>query len=352
MATLPHEEFIGDAIKARLNGGAAADATGPERSPVIRSIADVPRVCDVAGPSGEWHIAGFARQGSVIALSGFYACGKTTVLTDICGRTAAGVAFAGRQTAQLPVVYCDRENAHAGVLDRFDRLGVTDGPTFKYWGGWLHEEAPAPGGALLLDYVRTCERKPLLAFDSMVRFLSGSENDNVEMACFMKTVRALADAGATVYLLIHASPKDASKQPYRGATDIAGAIDVGYLVENVSPDPAGPLRAVELTCFKARYLVDTRITLSLVEGAGFQPKTGRAVPQARTIPEKLKAVLRKHPGVNQGVFVDHAMKAGVPRAASRKWLEEAELSGQVVSVRGDRNALLYSLADGDWRTDV
>lgn len=342
---LPHEELIGEVLGEQLHG---APAAGPGGLPIIRSVADVPRVSDVPCIGGGWHVEGFARQGSVIALSGFYACGKTTLLTDICGRTAAGTSFAGRETAQLPVLYCDRENPHAGVLDRFERLGISDGETFKYWGGWLSEEAPAPGGALLLDYIRRADPKPVIAFDSMVRFLSGSENDNVEIAHFMRTVRTLADAGATVYLLIHASPKDASKQPYRGATDIPGSIDVGYLVQNVSADPAGPLRAVELICFKARYLVDTRINLRLEEGAGFQPETGRAVSQAMSLPEKLRLVLRRNPRVNQSAFVDLAAKAGVPRGKAREWLIQAELSGHVVSERGEKNALFYSLPDDGW----
>jgi hypothetical protein len=327
----------------------AGDTAG---GPRIRAIADVPLVASVPCAGGEWHIKGLSRQGSIIVLSGYFGSGKTTLVTDIAGRSAAGLSFAGRETAHLPAVYLDRENPQGTVLERFARLGITDSEHFKYWGGWLPEEAPAPGGALLVDYVRSCDPKPVLVFDSMVRFLNGSENDNVEVAKFMRTVRALADLGATVYLLIHASPKDQSRQPYRGATDIPGSIDIGYYVEKLPPDPAEPLKAVSLTCFKSRYLVDPRITLRLDEGAGFQPESGRAVPQARTIPEKLKAVLRQYPGVNQGAFVDHAMKSGVPRAAARKWLHEAELSGVVVGVRGDKNALFFSLADEGWGRDV
>jgi len=104
--------------------------------------------------------------------------------------------LAGRvSSAGVPVLVLDKENPIAVVLDRFDRLGVSDGPLLRYWGGWLSDEAPQPGSPIVLDWVRSCEPKPFVIVDSLVAFHGGDENDASAMRAFMHQCRKLADLG-------------------------------------------------------------------------------------------------------------------------------------------------------------
>jgi hypothetical protein len=179
----------------------------------------------------------------------------------------------------------------------------------------------------LLEMAR--ERRPLLIFDSLIRFHNADENSATEMAEVMQSLRALANAGATVVALHH-KPK-AEGAHYRGSSDIAGGVDTAF---SVSRDrQAGILK---LECFKSRFLEEFSITLRPdLTGAGdFVVTEAPEATAERDYAEKLAQTIRANPGQTQG---DVVSESGVPKGRARAMLEQFD--GQLWrSEKGAHNA--------------
>jgi hypothetical protein len=173
------------------------------------------------------------------------------------------------------------------------------------------------------------ERKPLIIFDSLIRFHRAEENSATEMAEVMQNLRALANLGATIVVLHH-KPK-AEGAHYRGSSDIAGGVDTAF---SVSRDrQAGTLK---LDCFKSRFVEEFSLTLrpDLAEAGDFAVTEAAEVAAARDEAEKLAETIRAQPGLSQG---DLLAASGVPKGRARAMLEQ--LDGQRWrSERGAHNA--------------
>jgi len=265
---------------------------------------------------------------------------------------ASGGNFLGRACAQASVLYLDRENPLAVVRERLAVLGIEslappEGAGSRIWGGWACDAPPAIGDARLEEIAR--ERRPLIIFDSLIRFHDADENSATEMAAVMADLRALANAGATVVALHHKPKSEATL--YRGSSDIAGGVDVAWAV---SRDRTAGLLRVE--CFKSRFAEEFSLTLRpeltgppgrrLVEPGGsvvgdFVVTNAPEIDAERSDVERLADAIRRHPGLPK----ERVVKAsGVALGRARSLLERYD--GQLWrSEPGPRRAILYFTID-------
>lgn len=205
--------------------------------PRIRSVAELASIRTYASQPIEFAVDQLIALGTVTAITGESGGGKSTFISAICGSIDRGAPFAGLATKRLPILVLDRENPASVVLERFERLGIQDGENYKVWGGWAPEEAPAPFSPMVVDWVSTCNPKPLIVIDSFISFHPGDENDAAETRQFMQGFRKLADMGATVIFTHHTGKSETSKD-YRGSSDIKASVDVGYNLSNLKSRPA------------------------------------------------------------------------------------------------------------------
>ena len=196
----------------------------------------------------------------------------------------------------VPVLFLDRENPVSVIIDRLDRLGFADCPRLRFWGGWLPEEAPLPDSAVITEWVRSCDPRPLVVVDSLVAFHGGDPNDASACRGFMHRCRRLADLGATV-VVIHHDGKSETAKDFRGSSDFKAAIDLGFHVSNFGSD--GRLDKLVLRPFKQRIQVGAEISYEYAQGRLLR---GEAAETRQTLSEQLMVLLRLNPGVTARKF--------------------------------------------------
>jgi len=198
------------------------------------------------------------------------------------------------------------------VRQRLATLGVESLGSTRIWGGWLPDSPPAIGDVRVLQMAR--EHRPLIIFDSLIRFHSAEENSATEMAEVMQNLRALANVGATV-LVLHHKPK-AEGAHYRGSSDIAGGVDTAF---SVSRDRQEGI--LKLECFKSRFVEEFSLTVrpDLAEAGDFTVTEAPEATAARDDTEKLAQTIRVTPGLTQGEVL---AASGVPKGRARAMLEQ------------------------------
>lgn len=229
----------------------------------INSWRDIPTMGCVPNVQVEWLIEGFLPQAALIILAGESRSLKTWVSMDIAGRVSNGIKFAGRPVIHRRTLVLDRENPASVIHYRRDLLGIGDPRQLHYWGIWQDEQPPDPTDERLLAMAK--EEKPLMIFDSLIRFHRGKENSSEEMALTMGKFRALVAAGATVLILHHRSDKMGS-DVYRGSSEILAACDVMYAMDRDQQDR----NVVGIMGMKNRFSEESDFAVRLQPG-GFLP---------------------------------------------------------------------------------
>ncbi|HEY6442578.1 MAG TPA: AAA family ATPase, partial [Candidatus Acidoferrales bacterium] len=295
-----------------------------------------PNIFTLDVPAIEWMVDGILPRASVTLLAGEPGSYKTWLALALLRGVASGGNFLGRKCAQSSVLYLDRENPLAVMRARLAVLGIEQSATAdcRIWGGWLDNAPPGIGDFRILEIAR--ERRPLIVFDSLIRFhAAADENSATEMSMVMADLRALANAGATVVVLHHKPKSEGSH--YRGSSDIAGGVDTALAVSR--DRGAGLLR---LECFKSRFAEEFSLTLrpelSGVGSAGDFVVTDS--PEASTEQsdvEKLAETIRRNPGQPKERVVQ---TSGVALRRGR-WLLE-RFNGQLwYSKPGGHNAMHF-----------
>lgn len=325
---LDDRRFVSAALKLAMEEEEAHHATG-----TLRSVVEVPSIRDFGAQQINYMIEPELPVGAVISFTGDAGSGKSTIASHLAGRAS---------TEGYPVLVLDRENPIAIVSERFERLGICDGPQFKYWGGWLPDEAPQPGSPIVLEWVNSCNPKPLVIVDSLVAFHGGNENDAGETRHWMQQCRKLADTGATV-LVLHHSGKGETSQDYRGSSDFKAAIDAGFNVSNYGSD--GLLGTLRLRCFKSRFGFSGELIYHYA-GGQFVRDTAIDAP-TRTVEAQLYELLRGYPNITTTRFETLAVERGLGRNRARTWLNDGVLAGKIVRQKIGTHGRRYRLAPED-----
>ena len=319
-------EYGRDAVST---DGAAGHAGARARGKIL-DFADVPDVLSLPANPIAWLVDGMIPCAAVTLVAGEPGSYKSWLALSLARSVSEGEPFLERACPRLPVLYLDRENPQSVVRERMNLVGIGSAERLRVWGGWLADAPPALGDARLVQIAHRW--KPLLIFDSLIRFHESDENSATEMAPVMAELRALAHAGATVVALHHRAKSEASR--YRGSSDILGGVDVAFAVSR--DRDAGLLR---LQCFKSRFAAEFSLTLrpELESHGGFALADSPAVSREAADVETLRRLIASEPGLSQGELL---RRARVPEHRASGLLRSGE--GQTWRTeRGTRRAVRY-----------
>lgn len=334
---LPVSGDVIDAVAAGWTAEKLEEYLGGTATNLVRpTVSGLLSVREYGKERIEWLVQGQIAAGTVILITGEPGCGKTTYASAVCGAVAYGTPFAGYQTQKRPVLFIDAENPLSVVQERLDRLGIEDGGPFKIWGGWIPGDIPAAFSPVIVEWVRSCEQKPLIIVDSLISFLKGSENDSTEVRTYMNGYRSLANLGATVVLLHH-SGKGESSREYRGSSDIKASVDIAYHLANLGGD-SSRLNIVRLKAFKSRFTVDPVVDLTYKNGV-FE---GSASASTFTNYDLLVDLLKRHPGTTAKEFEEIALQKNLGRNKARDFINSGVNSGRIRVDKGNHNTRFHT----------
>ncbi len=299
----------------------------------IRTWQDIPGLQGVPDGPVEWLVPGMVPRQGVVLLAGESGSYKTWLAMLLGKAAASGGHFLGRACPCVPVLYLDRENPAAVVRERCEILSIGAPENFKIWGGWEEDPPPGIGDARLLEIAR--ERKPLIVFDSLIRFHQADENSATEMALVMAELRALAHAGACVVALHHKAKSESSR--YRGSSDIHAGVDVAFSL--AYDRDAGIVR---LECFKNRLAEEFSLTLrpELESSGKFAVVESPAVMRRQAELERLSEIIATEPGLNGSQLVS---RTGMNKNRLREFLRRGEGVWWRCEVAGNNSRCYYPL---------
>jgi archaellum biogenesis ATPase FlaH len=297
------------------------------------AVGDVPLMETFAARKLDWLLHTMIAAGTVTLITGDSGSGKSSLISAICHAISHGGPFAGLRTQQRPVLYLDKENPFSLTLDRFGRLGISDSADFKLWGGWCQSEPPTPWSPTIIQWVKSCELKPVIVIDSFGAFSDGTdENSATEVRQWMDGARRLANLGATVIILHNASTKSDGGREFRGSTAFKDSTDVGYWVTNLNPDPSR-LSTLRLRAFKARFAIAPEIVFRYVDGE-FQ--TDSRTPAQTTI-QAFRDLLIANPGSGSRKFQALATEKGMGRNKARAFIKNGVAEQTIRIEEGPHN---------------
>lgn len=304
-----------------------AYGTGPPVNggppPIVR-VEDLPNVLEIATEPISWLVNGLIQEGSIFMISGDPGCGKSTIITAICGSIAFGVPFAGRAVKQRQCLILDRENPSTTVAERMRRSGISGG--IHIWGQWCASDPPGPWGAAIQEWVARTDPKPVIVLDSAVSFFEGNENSSVDVRQFLHRLRKLAASGCSIILIHHTGKAETAKK-FRGSSDWGAGVDLAFVAENLSADP-NCLDRIRLSVVKRRVPVESTVLLEW-DGPTCQ-WTIRESTALEDCAEILGRLLRGNPGLSKRKLADLAAQRGVTRKRAYDWVN-----------RGLESKLLY-----------
>jgi hypothetical protein len=291
---------------------------------------DIPDILTMPRIEITWAVDGLIPAGAVTLIAGSFGSYKTWLAQKMALAVSSGSVFLGRTCRAMDVLYLDAENPQAVVSERLKLLGAEPRENFRVWGGWLPEPPPILGDGRLRAIAQ--DHKPLIIFDSFIRFHKGDENSATDIAVAMSCLRELANLGATPVVLHHTPKTDSSL--YRGSSDIPGGGDVAFSVRRQSETDL-----LTLKCFKTRFTKEFSLTLraDLEELGDFIVTEAPAVAQETGDLERLREVIKDEPGLAQEEII---CKSGLPTAKARALLKQY-VGNEWRAEKGAHNASRY-----------
>jgi hypothetical protein len=230
---------------------------------------DLTAVMDEESVPVPWAVPGWLAKGDFAVIGGEPGTGKSVFALDLALALSTGTTFLGlRVQGMYRVLYLDEEMPPELAKRRLRMLirGRELEPeqvSLRYFNG---EQLKLDQADSRLALRRVFDEWPpdFIVLDSLIRFHSGNENDNSEMARFYAQMRSLQSDYEFGWVALHhlAKPgKDKSKElghRLRGASDLRAVVDQLYGIEG---DSATRVRT--LTHDKNRW-ADTSLPMMLV----------------------------------------------------------------------------------------
>jgi len=304
----------------------------------IIHLRDIPRTLEIDANQRGWLVDELIPEGSLVLVTAPPGEYKTWLALSLASAVSTGALFLRRKTAETTVLYLDRDNPLRVVCERRRILRLREGKRLKIWGRWLPDSPPEIGDPRHLKFAR--RYRPLIIFDSFVRFHSAQENSATDMAKVIEALRRLTDAGATVILLHHRGKSETSR--YRGSTDIHAGVDVAFAIETRKKRNSPPI--LTLHCFKHRLLEEFQLTLrpNLKNGC-FEIIDDPSAANTIAIVKKVQALIKKIPGITQQELIK---RCGLPETNGRDLLLRED--GKFwFTKRGEKKSLRYYLTKED-----
>ncbi len=301
-----------------------------EGSMKFRAWADIPKFAELPDEPISWLVEELIPRSAVVLFAGEPDSYKTFLALCAVKGVATGGTFLGQACTAADALYLDRENPLGLVSERREILELSALENARVWGSWEKDPPPGIGDMRLLEIAK--ERKPLMVFDSFLRFHTADENSATEMARVMADLRALANAGASPWLQHHRPKSEVSK--YRDSSDILAGVDVAI---SVSRDRQRGI--IRLECFKNRFGKEFSLSVrpDLEESGEFIVVEAPAATQERQDVERLQEFISANSGKKQHEVV---AGCGLPKGRARALLLRHE--GREWRVEpGEHNAKPY-----------
>ena len=310
-------------------------------------ISSIDLVADPNTEPIEWLVDGLIPRQTVTIIAGEPGCYKTWFAICLARSVSEGESFLGRRTSKCRVYYIDKENPKSLIISRLDLTGRAQ--DFEFWGLWSTPEPPLLGDSA---YQKIAKERPLVIFDTLLKFHTGDENSSRDMGRVSKMILKLRDAGATVLVLHHKGKSQFNN--YRGSSEILGSVDVAYSLSKGS----GGDKILTLNGFKNRFVPEPKLTLEVVstdEGFFFEDISEkkervkefedkeRLVGLKETI-ERLTVDLQRYP--NQSEIQARLKETDLPFHKARTLLSKGEEEYWKI-IEGDKGAKLYAPIDSD-----
>lgn len=167
----------------------------------------------------EYDVAELLPSQAVTVFYGRGGIGKTWITLQLAQAVSQGREFFGRQTKKRPVVYIDFENPLPVLVERVRALDIRD---VLFWHQGFDPVPPKLDGPGSEIYKRLPVGS-LIIIDTLRAAHNGDENASDIMGPVMGGMKALRDAGHTVFL-IHHSPR-ANDKASKGSTAITDLAD-------------------------------------------------------------------------------------------------------------------------------
>jgi 5S rRNA maturation endonuclease (ribonuclease M5) len=297
----------------------------PDERKFITSIEDI--LTEDTEPI-TWIVEEFLPEGGITLLTAPPSHYKTFMALALAGSVSQGVHFLGRTTQQKTIYYIEKENPRSVLKSYLTKLGVSKTNPLKVWPSWTEKEPPTFPDEV---YLELAKEKPLMIFDSMIRFYpkGTEENSSTDMAQIMSFFRSLTKAGATILVLHHKGKGDSSD--YRGSSDILGGVDIAYTIKR--PENSNNLT---LKCIKSRFSMEKDIPIEVISddtNIRFEDATQK-VTQAREREEtekleSLRDVIcnfeeKENKSPNQSELINLSKEKGISKNETLELLKRGE----------------------------
>jgi hypothetical protein len=284
-------------------------------------------------PEGQitWIVPGLIPESGVVLLAGEPGCYKTWIALALARGISTGGSALGRQANQREILYLDRESPLAVVKERAKILRMMCTPFFRFWGGWEHDPPPLIGDRRLLEIAR--DRKPVIVFDSFIRFHNADENSAKDMSRVDEFLRELAHAGACPFVIHHTAKNDASR--LRGSGDILASVDLSYVISR--NHKTGDLC---LSSKKNRLGEDFKMVLRPdLENGDIVVTVSEQESNTDRELKVLVEIIKATPGINQSEIM---RKSGMPQKRCVDLLKEG-LNKRWRAQKGQKNAVEFTI---------
>lgn len=304
---------------------------------------------DTEFPPQRWLIEGIAPLGGITLLTGLPGSYKTWVMLDAAIAVTEGRPLFGKMpVTKTRVLVIDEESGGRILQERFISLEAKRSSPIYF--------VSMEGVIFTDEYVDrlvewcTTNEIGLVVIDSLSRIHRGDENSAKDMSALFAKVRKLTNVGISVVILHH----NRKSLPGFGYTpnDIRGSSDILASVDSAVALSTPHTSQVNVTQVKNRIAIKNRpFTIQLIEDGEYRHFEYIAEGKTKDddIADRKEAILeliKADSGIIQSQIYQHFKQENIDvggERAIKNTLDELVQSGQVEAVRGDKNALRFSI---------